>query len=149
AFKNNSVMEIERIIGSYSSNIPGPLLFVTAGIHGNEPSGVIALQRIFTELNQSKPKIKGTIVGVCGNKLALSKDLRYIDQDLNRTWTKANLLSQSDSPHELIEMREIIDVLQVYLRKDPNKCYFLDCHTTSSPSAPYISVQNVNDNCFW
>lgn len=142
-------MEVERIIGSYSSDIEGPLLFVTAGIHGNEPSGVVALQKIFTELNQSKPRIQGTIVGVSGNQLGLSKEIRYIDQDLNRTWTKTNLLSQSDTPHELTEMRAIIEVLKRYLKENPKKSYFLDCHTTSSPSAPYISVQDVNDNCSW
>jgi len=142
-------MEVDRIIGSYGSDKKGPLLFITAGIHGNEPSGVIALQEIFAELNQSKPQLNGTIVGVCGNQLALSKDQRYIDQDLNRTWTKSNLLSNAKSPHELMEMREIIDVLKHYLKHNPEKRYFLDCHTTSSPSDPYISVQDVNDNCAW
>lgn len=142
-------MKVERIIGSYTSGIEGPLLFVTAGIHGNEPSGVVALQQIFTELKQSKPQIRGTFVGVSGNQLGLTREVRYIDQDLNRTWTETNLLSTSETPHEFKEMRAIIEVLQNYLEKQPEKGYFLDCHTTSSPSAPYISVQDVNDNCSW
>lgn len=142
-------MEVERIIGSYSSKINGPLLFVTAGIHGNEPSGVIALQEIFTELHRSKPQINGTIVGVCGNQLALSKDQRYIDRDLNRTWTKSNLSTDAVFPHELKEMRAIISVLKHHQKNNHEKQYFLDCHTTSSASVPYISVQDVNDNFTW
>lgn len=142
-------MDVERIIGSYTSNIEGPLLFVTAGIHGNEPSGVIALQKIFKELDQSRPIIKGTFVGVCGNKLALANNLRYIDRDLNRTWTKENLKQPSATFHEFEEMQAILNVLNYYNDKSPTKSYFLDCHTTSSPSAPYISVQNVQDNYPW
>lgn len=142
-------MEVERIIGSYTSNIEGPLLFVTAGIHGNEPSGVIALQKIFEELDQSKPIIKGTFIGVCGNKLALTKNLRYIDQDLNRTWTEENLKSTSGMSHEYHEMHAIIRVLNYFKEKSQTKSYFLDCHTTSSPSAPFISVQDVQDNYTW
>lgn len=142
-------MDIQRIIGSYSSGIEGPLLFVTAGIHGNEPSGVIALQHIFSELHKSLPSIQGTFVGVSGNQLGLSKGIRFIDQDLNRTWTKTNLLSKSNTAHELTEMRAILEVLKSYMEGGSKKCYFLDCHTTSSPSAPYISVQDINDNCSW
>lgn len=56
--------EIPRIIGKYTSGTTGPLLFVTAGIHGNEPSGVKALERVFAELEKNRPEIKGTMVGV-------------------------------------------------------------------------------------
>ena len=126
-------MDIKRIIGSYSSDIEGPLLFVTAGIHGNEPSGVIALQQIFSELHRSRPPIQGTFVGVSGNQQGLSKGIRFVDQDLNRTWTKTNLQSKSNTPHELTEMRAILEVLKSYMDEGRKNHYFLDCHTTSSP----------------
>ena len=51
--------ENNRIIGNYSSNKKGPLLFVTAGVHGNEPSGVKALKKVFSELEKTKPEIEG------------------------------------------------------------------------------------------
>ncbi|MEJ4089096.1 succinylglutamate desuccinylase/aspartoacylase family protein [Galbibacter orientalis] len=142
-------MDVERIIGSYTTNKAGPLLFVTAGIHGNEPSGIIALQKVFKELNASQPEIKGTIVGVTGNKLALRKSVRYIDEDLNRTWTEANVKSKVPTSHEYTEMQAIIKVLHSYIQRKHTKNYFLDCHTTSSESLPYISVQDVNDNNVW
>lgn len=140
---------IPRIIGEYDSGKKGPLLFITAGVHGNEPSGVKALEIIFTILNNEKPDIKGKVIGVSGNKEALKKDVRFIDEDLNRTWTKENIASGDKNSHEKKEMFEIIEVLKKHSDKGFSKRYFLDCHTTSAASDPYISVQDVNDNDSW
>ncbi len=142
--ENNS-----RIIGKYSSGKQGPLLFITAGVHGNEPSGVEALQRVFKSLNTTKPSINGCIVGVLGNKTALEKNTRYIDEDLNRTWTEDNISDQKTETNEQREMLEIIEVLEQFPEIDYSKRYFMDCHTTSSDSLPYVSVQLVNDNNQW
>ncbi len=140
---------MERIIGKYSGKEKGPLLFVTAGVHGNEPSGVKALEKVFAELEKTKPNIKGTLVGVAGNKLALEKDKRFIEEDLNRTWKEESITNQKRDTHEQREMHEIIKVLESYPESDFSKRYFLDCHTTSSASLPYVSVQVVNDNDEW
>ena len=141
--------DIPRIIGKYTSNRKGPLLFVTGGVHGNEPSGVIALQKVFAELKKTKPEIEGTIIVVAGNKKALNLNKRFIDEDLNRTWTKKNVAKKSADTQEQKEMFEIIDVLEKFPEKDFTKRYFLDCHTTSAATVPFISVQEVNDNDSW
>ena len=139
----------ERIIGNYTSNKEGPLLFVTAGVHGNEPSGVSALKKVFRELDKTKPEINGRIIGVMGNKAALEKGQRYIDEDLNRTWTAENVKNHDPETQEQREMHEIIEILEQYPKTEYPSRYFLDCHTTSSDSLPYISVQEVNDNDEW
>lgn len=139
----------QRIIGNYSSNNEGPLLFVTGGVHGNEPSGVKALEKVFAELEKTKPEINGRIIGLKGNTAALKKDQRFIDEDLNRTWTEENVKNADPETQEQREMHEIIEVLEKYPEKDFTKRYFLDCHTTSSASKPYISVQEVHDNDSW
>lgn len=141
--------KVSRIIGKYTSNKEGPLLFVTAGVHGNEPSGVRALQKVFKELEKAKPEIKGTLIGVAGNTEALNENIRFVDEDLNRTWTEKNISAGKGETCEQREMFEIINVLEQYNEQDFPKRYFLDCHTTSSPSVPYISVQVVNDNDKW
>ena len=141
--------DLPRIIGEYDSGEKGPLLFITAGIHGNEPSGVIAMKNVFRILNREKPSIKGKIVGVSGNREALMRNVRFIDEDLNRTWTVENIASGKQNSHEKKEMFEIIDVLEKYPQEQFTKRYFLDCHTTSAASEPYISVQDVNDNDAW
>lgn len=147
--KKTDALKIKRIIGKYVGNKKGALLVVTAGVHGNEPSGVQALQRVFYELNRTKPSISGGIIGIAGNVAALKKNVRYIDEDLNRTWTKENLAKKNDLNHEEIEMNEIITVLEKYNTDEFTQLYFVDCHSTSSESLPYISVQDVGENNQW
>lgn len=137
--------DIPRIIGKYEGDQKGPLLVVTAGIHGNEPSGVNALKNIFTELEKAKPAMKGVFLGLSGNQQALQQEKRFIDEDLNRTWTDENL-QKKPSSHEQEEMKEIIEVLKEFSEENHPIRYFLDCHTTSSDSLPYISVQEMGDN---
>ncbi len=141
--------EVSRIIGKYTSGKEGPLLLISGGIHGNEPSGVIALQKVFKELEKTKPNINGTLLGISGNQKALNKDQRYIDEDLNRVWTKEKMQKEKANTHEEKEREEILQLLKNYPAKDFTKRYFMDCHTTSSDSLPYLSVQDVNDNDAW
>lgn len=140
---------LSRITGIYETGKKGNLLFITAGIHGNEPAGVLALQRVFEILEDKKPEISGKIIGLAGNLQALTESVRFIDEDLNRTWTEENIRFRREDTHEKREMFEIISILKHYPAKQFNHCYFLDCHTTSAPTEPYISVQDVNDNLEW
>lgn len=141
--------EKERIIGEYETGNEGPLLFVSAGIHGNEPSGVAALEKVFKILEKEKPTISGKVIGVYGNRTALKKSVRYIDEDLNRTWTEKNVASGATDTNEKREMFDIIEVLEAHPENRHSKRYFLDSHTTSSDSLPYISVQEVGNNDAW
>lgn len=141
--------EIKRIIGNYTGNKKGPLLIITAGVHGNEPSGIHALQRIFAELEHTKPSFSGKLIGIAGNVAALNKNVRFIDEDLNRTWTAKNLSKTMGYNHEETEMREIIEILEKEKPDEFSLCYFMDCHSTSSESIPYISVQDVGKNNTW
>lgn len=147
--ENSERKQLSRVIGEYSGGKKGPLFFITAAVHGNEPSGVRALQRVFAELEKSKPEIEGTIVGVLGNKKALELNKRFIEEDLNRTWKEERIKNGEIITHEQREMQEIIKLLKSYPEENFTKRYFLDCHTTSSESLPYISVQEVNDNNEW
>ena len=141
--------DLPRLLGSYTSDQPGPLLFVTGGVHGNEPSGIEALQRVFSELEKAQPKINGTIVGVVGNRAALEQGRRYLDEDLNRAWTEEAIDQHRTETSEQREMWEIIEILESHPLENYQKRIFLDCHTTSSATLPYISVQEVNDNDEW
>src|SRR5690606_28518591 len=123
--------EIPRILGKYTGDEEGPLLLITAGVHGNEPSGVKALQKIFALLEKHRPSMKGSFLGLAGNQEALGQGKRFIDEDLNRTWTERNLKKEAPESHEQKEMWEIIEILKQYSNKDFHKHYFVDYHTTS------------------
>ncbi len=76
----------ERLIGDRRSLSGGPTLVFVAGIHGNEPSGVIALQRVFQDLDQRQVSLQGRLLGLVGNLEALAQHRRYLSRDLNRIW---------------------------------------------------------------
>ncbi len=141
---------MERIIDRYTSSNVGPLVFITAAVHGNEPSGEQALKEVFAQLRVAKPKINGTFIGIRGNINALANNMRYIDEDLNRTWTKEKIEKTFHETREESEMMEIIAILDKELENYKGEsAYFLDCHTTSSQSVPYISVQVKGNNDLW
>jgi len=68
-------------------NEPGPVLGLTAAIHGNELNGIAIIQNTFKNLDATK--LKGTIIGIPGiNPISIVNHKRkYIDnEDLNRNF---------------------------------------------------------------
>ncbi|MGK0388528.1 MAG: succinylglutamate desuccinylase [Maribacter sp.] len=134
----------ERIIGTYDHDNEGPLLFVFAGMHGNEPSGVSALEEIFRML-QKEPSTNpnfifhGRIVGVKGNLAAFKQKKRFIVKDLNRQFTLENIHSiqqvkdDSELDSEDKELRDILELVNEEIEAyNPKKLVFLDMHTTTA-----------------
>ena len=77
-------LAIGRILGKYTKCKKGPALMVTAGVHGNEPSGIFAFKRVWQTLTQMNVPLEGDLIGFAGNLGALSQNVRLIDKDLNR-----------------------------------------------------------------
>jgi len=46
---------LERIVGDLRGACSGPTLIVMAGIHGNEPAGLRATQRVLARLDEARP----------------------------------------------------------------------------------------------
>lgn len=147
---NTSTAEdIKRITGIYSTANEGNLLMVTAGVHGNEHSGVIAQQRVLQKLEEWKPEVKGNFLALAGNVEALQRNQRFLDKDLNRVWPDKEYQKIQDPNHEQKEMMDILKVLEDYPADKFEHRYFVDCHSTSADSLPYISVQDVGENDKW
>lgn len=141
--------EFRRLIGKYSGEASGPCLLVLAGIHGNEPSGVLALEAVFERLQLERPDFCGTLVGIAGNLTALQAQVRFADRDLNRIWRRPRIEElKAGSPPESSEERELLEVVRTIEAHVPTAArrHFLDCHTTSSESVPYISTL-ADDRC--
>ena len=79
----------EHVIADFGTR--GPTLIVFGSLHGNESAGARALLRVTTRLTAMKDKLAGRAVFLAGNTRALARDIRFIDTDLNRHWTKANI----------------------------------------------------------
>jgi len=114
-----------RIIGNIEGTEPGPVLMFIAGIHGNEPTGVLALQQVFEELAAEQTPICGHVIGVSGNLNALAKNTRFISKDLNRIWNRDGrapvLLTAVDTARRGTRGPESVTPSGRQLRPSPDK----------------------------
>jgi len=144
----------ERIIGKYKGTAPGPLLVITAAMHGNEPAGVLALDLLFKMLEVepiTNPDFiyRGEIIGIIGNLEAYNQGKRYIEKDINRCWFPdqiENLKAEKieNLKYEDREIRDILDIIGKELAEThADKLYLLDLHTTSSDGIFCIATNEV------
>ena len=141
---NPNQISYNRIIGKIQGTRKGPTVVFFAGIHGNEKAGVLALKKAFKTFN--KADIKGTVYGILGNLKALEKHQRYIETDLNRLWTEERLrnIHQKDGLlSEEQEQKELFIILHEIIKTNTGPLYFIDFHTTSSKTLPFITINDA------
>ncbi len=143
----NQTLEIKRIIKHLKGSQSGPTLIFIGGIHGNEPSGVFALQQVLDELQKKKVPITGNVYALSGNLWALEHNKRYDKQDLNRLWTHENMQKVLNN-HLEIRNEDISQQMDLYqtirdiVQKESGPFYFMDLHTTSSETVPFLTVND-------
>ncbi|WP_299533597.1 succinylglutamate desuccinylase/aspartoacylase family protein [Ulvibacterium sp.] len=140
--------QVKRIIGHIEGKEKGPTLLFFGGIHGNEHSGVLALEHVFQKLIEGSYPIKGNLFGIRGNIPALLEEKRYIEKDLNRMWIKSKILEIQQKPksERTIEEKELLKVLAIVsdiLTTKEAPFYFVDLHTTSSKTLPFITINDA------
>ena len=141
--------EKSRIIGHLSGTQPGPTVVIFAGIHGNEPAGVIALEHVLKELADTPPEhLHGNFIALRGNPPALVRKKRFLSQDLNRMWTEKSIqhITGKDSAELTSEEQELLEMgaqLEDIVSKYDGPFYFIDLHTTSSDTIPFITVNDA------
>lgn len=137
-----------RIITEITGKNTGPAIAFCAGLHGNEPSGVLALRNVFDKIESEQIPVNGKLLAFIGNRNALHKKTRYTEKDLNRMWTRDNIQKLHNSGFddrelnpEAVEMIEIDHLLQGFLQGlNGEERFFVDLHTTSSPSIPFAAI---------
>ncbi len=136
---------IESIVGSQ----PGPTLLITGGIHGNEPAGVLAAERVLPRLRELRAAMRGEIVFLRGNTRALERNVRFVDADFNRQWTTATISENRSHPSrtsESNEQHELFIHLSDAVKRARGEIYFLDLHTTSAEGEPFATVGDTLRN---
>jgi len=139
-------IQVERIIGHIQGNEPGPTILFIGGMHGNEPSGVFALKEMLGKLSSMNGKIKGNIYGICGNLSALEHGERYHKFDLNRLWTDHhlnNLLENGHREDDYTEFKDLYDLTAEILANNSGPFYFIDLHTTSGETSPFLTLNDT------
>lgn len=142
----------KRIVGLYGDFLSEKLLIIVAGIHGNEQSGIMALEQVFDTLKKMNLPATGCILALKGNVKALEENKRFIDKDLNRQWYDEqidfvrNTAVEALPLHEDVEQKELLYVLEQFTahREAHAPFLFLDLHTTSAEGGLFTIV-NGND----
>lgn len=135
---------MERVIGRFEGQEKGPLLIVFGAMHGNEPSGVKAME-LMIKMLEVEPitnpafRFRGKLVGLIGNVQAYAQDKRFIERDLNRQFTQENIDRVSKTPidqlkAEDLELRQLTEQVHAEIEdyKEATRLVFLDLHTTTA-----------------
>src|SRR5687768_11217284 len=142
----------DHLIASVRGSLPGPTLLILGGIHGNEPAGVLAVERVLPRIQESKACLRGEVVLLRGNTRALARKVRFIDDDLNRQWTAENVqMSESvargrSEMSEFLELRDLLKAIKQAVARARGDIYFVDLHTTSAQGEPFATVGDTLRN---
>jgi succinylglutamate desuccinylase/aspartoacylase family protein len=141
-----------HLIASIRGALPGPTLIILGGIHGNEPAGVLAAERVWLRMQKRRATLRGEVVLLRGNTRALAQRVRYLNADLNRQWTTGNVraaeLEERGAPEvsELLEQRELLTAIREVINRARGEIYFVDLHTTSAHGQPFATVGDTLRN---
>lgn len=126
----------------------GLVLVCVAGLHGNEPAGVVGLARVIERLESDPEGLEGELVGLLGNRCALVEGKRYLRRDLNRMWQPERLrrLRAGGAPEEPEEdeLRDLDRELTPLLAgATDGRLHVLDLHTTSAPGPAFAVLDDT------
>jgi hypothetical protein len=146
----DSARAYPRVLGHHSTGRPGPTIVVTGGIHGNEPAGCEAMLRVLATLAQTGLPLRGELWALAGNLRGLAANLRYLDRDLNRRWIREDIArivaNGPEDAAEDLEQFELLAFLAPLLERSTTPIVFLDLHSTSGPSTPFVCMADVLRN---
>jgi len=139
-----------REIGQAGDSGRGPKMVILGGIHGNEPAGVQAANRVLARIERDRVKLDGEAIFLAGNLTALRGHARFIDLDLNRQWIPDRMARLRENGEnrsvEDREQRDLLEALRAAVADAPGEVYFLDLHTSSADGSPFVTVGDTLRN---
>jgi hypothetical protein len=119
------------------------VLVALGGIHGNEPAGLLAAERVLARIAHDRIVLRGRFVVLAGNRAALAAGTRFVDRDLNRGWIGDG--RGGGGGNEDAEQRELAEALDEAFAGAPREGgrFFVDLHTTSAPGVPFVVADGV------
>jgi succinylglutamate desuccinylase len=120
---------------SIDSNVAGPRVVMFGGIHGDEVSGVHAIEKLFFDLYGGKRRLlRGSLTLARGNEAALGAERRYIKHNLNRMFRDGYGPEIDKASYEYARAQELKPLLE-------NCDYFLDLHSAPTAQEPFLVVE--------
>lgn len=106
-----------------------PEVAVVGGIHGDEPCGPAAIERLVAE----SPDVERPVKLIVANEEAMERGVRFVDEDLNRAFP-------GDADAESLEGRLASD-----LARELEGCTTLALHSTQSYAEPFALCDTVDE----
>jgi succinylglutamate desuccinylase len=126
--------DIEGVV-SIVSNVAGPRVVMFGGIHGDEVSGVHAIEKLFFDFFGGKRRLlRGSLTLARGNESALAVERRYIKYNLNRMFREEYGPEIDKTSYEYARAQELKPLLE-------NCDYFLDMHSAPTAQEPFLVVE--------
>lgn len=132
----NSVTEVANHAWKIASTLPGLIVAIVGGTHGNERTGIEVVKRLYERFLTGELKLlQGELFLALGNPRAIEKNQRGSEEgvDLNRSFTRA-ILTSSSTAYEEDRARELALALK-------SARIGLDLHATNKPSTPFLVSQ--------
>ncbi len=149
-FVEGEAIQVSREIASIRTKADGPNVIFIGGMHGNEPTGVLALAHVMRHVKRLQPLLKGNVYALVGNLTALERGERFIEKDLNRIWHAEHVeraRKRDYHPTEIIneveEQIELWGIIDELMQENPGPFFFVDLHTTSVKSVPFITMSDT------
>jgi succinylglutamate desuccinylase len=149
---SRSAGKVQRVIGQVRGRAPGPTLLVVAALHGNEPAGIEAAERVLARLGSLVVGLRGEVRFLVGNLAALAKDRRYIESDLNRMWLPERVDALANASEDRIlgaedrELRALWAAIRSALESAGRGAILIDLHTSSAHGCPFLTVGDTLRN---
>ncbi|MEQ9264246.1 MAG: succinylglutamate desuccinylase/aspartoacylase family protein [Balneolaceae bacterium] len=134
--QKHSEQILKHFIGDVRGDNPGPTVIAVAGMHGNEPTGIQAIEQVIDLLEPLKEHIHGRFVGLKGNLTALKSNVRFVEEDMNRLWKTSILDKIRRTPFDELqtvdrkEVKELLCILDPIVLEE-EKVVYIDLHTFS------------------
>ena len=131
------------------------MLICLGGVHGNELAGVKAIDLVGKMLEVepiTNPDFvyRGKFIGVRGNLKALQSGKRFVDKDMNRSFTPENIAKirandKTAFDAEDLEIQEFIELVDREIAEyKPDQVVFMDLHTTTAEGGIFC-ITNDDD----
>ncbi len=145
----------EHVLGELDAGRAGATVVVVGGLHGNEPAGVHAAQRVLARLaggehalTGGEHALAGRFVALAGNLAGLAADRRFLEHDLNRIWSapararvrSREALERSPDEREMLALLALLDAEGARAR---GPLVVLDLHTSSAPGPPFCCISDA------
>jgi len=119
----------------FEAAAPGPHVLLTALVHGNEPCGAIALDRLLaSDFQPSRGRVTLAFVNVDAYAKFTPSDpraSRWVEEDMNRVWS-ADILGQR--PPRSADVARAVELVPIVRDAD----VLLDLHSMQHPNEPLV-----------